>query len=84
VGNEGFQQYAFEADWLGETVTAIRCDPANSKTGFSNMMKREVPLFYGSDAPGVMYQESEPLESSIPGPCLDEGKVDWYHLRRGI
>lgn len=81
VGNEGFQQYAFEADWLGETVTAIRPDPANSKTGFSHVMKRKVPLFYGSDAPGLLYQAQEPLESNAPCPILDKGTVDWYSLK---
>jgi hypothetical protein len=34
IGNEGFQQYEFDIDWLGDTVLAIKPNPKNGRSGY--------------------------------------------------
>ena len=84
VGNKGFQQYHFKADWKGDTVVAMHADADNPKTGFSHSMGTRTPVFYGPDAPGPMYQRKY-LVSDTPNvpasqPVLDTGVIDWYSL----
>ncbi len=82
LSNPGHQSYQFEADWLGETVTEIRTDPGNPTSGYSRILKAPVLVFYGMDAPGMMYGHVPPpaFTESPPAPAMDDGIIDWYSL----
>jgi hypothetical protein len=85
VGNAGFQQYGFTAEWKGDTVIRMTPDEDNTTTGMSHVMKERIPVYYGSDAPGRMYEREgfrETAPDVTPGRvALDAGRIDWYSLR---
>jgi hypothetical protein len=84
IGNEGYQQYRFEARWKGDTVIDMQPDPANAPTGFTDLMNKRVRTYYGPEAPGRIYQRKmyETSASEITPSCTvtDERKIDWYRL----
>jgi hypothetical protein len=85
IGNEGYQQYRFEARWKGDTVVDMQPDPSNAATGFSRLMKKPTRTFYGPEAPGRIYQrkmyEASVSEVTPSCPVTDERKIDWYSLQ---
>ena len=85
IGNEGYQQYRYEARWKGDTVVDMQPDPSNAATGFSRLMKKHTQTFYGPEAPGRIYQrkmyETPASEVTPACPVTDERKIDWYSLR---
>jgi len=84
IGNKGFQQYRFQAEWKGDTVVGITPDPGNAATGISRIKNNQVKLYYGSDAPGMIYQRNSyrtcPDDLSASAPAMDTGSIDWYSL----
>lgn len=57
IGNEGFQEYRYEAEWRGSTV--LKMEPqAGPSTGRSHLMAESVPLYYGADGPHPLYQRA--------------------------
>ena len=85
VGNPGFQSYKFEADWKGDTVVAMRPDPANPTTGYSFVMKTKIPVYFGADAPGLMYQREDwraDRRDVTPAALTEDTRaVDWFSLK---
>jgi hypothetical protein len=86
VGNNGFQQYNFTAEWKGDTIVGMQADPANPKTGFSAVMKEPVPVWFGPDAPGLMYQRDacrkDHTDMTAAETVMDQGKIDWFSLEQ--
>lgn len=58
IGNPGFRQYRYQVTWKGDTVMAV--EPVGNKeaTGYSDFDQKPVPVFYGEDGPGPLYQRS--------------------------
>jgi hypothetical protein len=85
VGNAGFQQYNFTADWKGDTIVAMQADPNNATSGLSHVMKERVPVWFGPQAPGLMYRrEAYRVACSGVTPAataMDNGRIDWYSLK---
>jgi len=85
VGNKGFQQYNFTADWKGDTIVAMHADPKNPTTGFSHVMKERVPVWFGPEAPGLMYQRDDYKKDNAnvtpSETVVDQGKIDWFSLK---
>lgn len=83
IGNHGFQQYHFDVDWKGETVMAIRPDPANPVDALSKLAGKRVTAFYNRQGPGPLYQRqswSEGLAVTPASTVSAPTQVDWYSL----
>ncbi len=84
VGNPGFRQYRYRVTWKGDTVVRMTPIGESSKTGFSDFDGRQVPVFYGADGPGPLYQREYMLEETQPKPArlhADDGSLDFWFLR---
>ena len=84
IGNPGFKSYRYRVTWKGDTV--VRMDPLGNddKTGWSDFDEREVPIFYGKEGPGSLYQREAMLAAASPEPAPlqeDDGLIDFWHLR---
>jgi hypothetical protein len=83
IGNPGHQHYRFDVDWRGDTVLAIRPDPANPADAFTKLAKQRVTAYYNRQGPGPLYQRSswtaglklKPAPSNVAATA-----VDWYRL----
>jgi hypothetical protein len=83
IGNHGYQQYRYDVDWRGDTVTAIRPDPANAVDAFTKLMNKRVTAFYNREGPGPLYRRqswSAGLEVQPAPAAVATAKVDWYKL----
>ena len=83
IGNRGFQQYHFDVDWRGDTVMAVRPDPANPADAFTKLMNKRVPAFYNCKGPGPLYQRQGWVAGLKvkPATCVTAPTtVDWYRL----
>jgi hypothetical protein len=83
IGNPGFKSYRYRATWKGDTV--VRMEPLGDedKTGWSDFDERPVPIFYGKEGPGPLYQREHMLSSAVPEPAplhTDDGLIDFWHL----
>ena len=56
IGNPGFRHYRYRVTWKGDTV--VRMEPLHNEyaTGYSDFDEKQVPVFYGKDGPGPLYQ----------------------------
>jgi len=83
VGNPGFRQYRYRVTWKGDTVVRIEPLGNDSPTGYSDMEKAQVSVYYGTEGPGLLYQrehyipDAEPQETPIH---QDDGSLDFWHL----
>lgn len=84
IANPRFQSYRYTAQWKGDTVISMAADPTNPKTGYSGLMKQNIPVFYGPDAPGPMYQRAswmaDHADVAISPSTTDKSTIDWYSL----
>jgi hypothetical protein len=84
IGNEGFQQYEFDIDWLGDTVLAIKPNPKNGRSGYTRVTKSTIPSSYGGDGTGPIYQRSGWRRNGKPtqyNVATDRAcRIDWYSL----
>ncbi|NLE58534.1 MAG: hypothetical protein GX616_09260 [Planctomycetes bacterium] len=84
IGNPGFRQYRYRVTWKGDTVVRMTPIGESVKTGFSDFDGRQVPVFYGTDGPGSLYQREYMLEETQPKPArlhADDGSLDFWFLR---
>ncbi len=84
IGNPGFKSYRYRVTWKGDTV--VRMEPLGDedKTGWSDFDERQVPIFYGKEGPGPLYQRGPMLEAVVPEPAplqVDDGLIDFWHFR---
>ena len=66
IGNPGFRQYHFRVTWKGDTVVKMEPLGNDEPTGYSDFDKRQVPVFYGKDGPGLLYQRDHMFEEHKP------------------
>jgi hypothetical protein len=82
IGNPGGRQYTYHVTWRGDTVLAVEPMGNDYTTGYSDFDKRDVPVFYGREGPGPLYQRSAMLTDGEPelSPLgMDQGALDlWY------
>jgi hypothetical protein len=81
IGNPGFRHYRYRVHWRGDTVMAMEPLGNDYKTGYSDFEKKEVPVYYGKDGPGHLYQRETLLKTLEPGlaPLLkDDGKLNFW------
>ena len=84
IGNPGFKSYSYRATWKGDTVVRMEPLGEEDKTGWSDFDERQVPVFYGKEGPGPLYQREKMLEAAVPEPAplqVDDGLIDFWHLR---
>jgi len=85
IGNPGWRQYRYRVTWKGDTV--VRMVPLGNEweTGYSDYDKRDVPIYYGEEGPGRLYQREDYLADAEPAPaaiCEDTGALDFWHFGR--
>ena len=84
IGNPGFRAYRYQVTWKGDTVVQMTPLGENHATGYSDFDKKEVPIFYGAEGPGPLYQREHMRAEGTPGPGPlheDDGGLDfWYGL----
>ena len=81
IGNPGFRQYRYRVTWRGDTVVRMTPLGENVQTGFSDFDGQQVPVFYGVDGPGPLYQREYMQGKIDPTPALlhvDEGSLDFW------
>jgi hypothetical protein len=83
VGNPGHRTWNYRVTWKGDTVIAIEPLGDDVATCWSDFDKREVPVFYGHEGPGRIYQREHlrgdrPVEST---PLVrDDGRLDLWRI----
>ena len=83
IGNEGRLQFGYKVTWKGDTV--VKMEPAGPQysTGYSQREDKNVPVYYGTDGPGPLYQRSQMLQECKPTLAqihLDDGSLDLWHI----
>ena len=85
IGNPGFRHYHYRVTWKGDTVVKMEPFGNPPATGYSDFEQKEVPVYYGADGPGPLYQRAQWIADAEPelSPLhQDNGKLDfWYGLR---
>jgi hypothetical protein len=84
IGNPGFKSYGYAVTWKGDTVVAMEPKGGQYKTGYSDFDEREVPIYYGTDGPGPIYQRESMRADAVPEPAElheDDGRIDFWKLR---
>lgn len=83
IGNPGFRQYRYRVTWKGDSVVKMQSLGNEYKTGYSDFDKREVPVFFGDEGPGPLYQRDHYLQDILPQPAplhMDNGELDFWYL----
>jgi hypothetical protein len=82
IGNPGRRQYHYRVTWKGDTVIEMMPLNNDAVTGYSDFDKREVPIFYGEEGPGRLYQRAsfrDDARATHAPIHLDDGELDlWY------
>ena len=81
IGNPGFRHYRYRVTWKDDTV--VRTEPLHNEyaTGYSDFDEKQVPVFYGKDGPGPLYQREHFLKEAKPelSPLhMDDGSLDFW------
>ncbi len=86
IGNPGYQSYGYSVLWRGDTVVKAVPDAKNPTIGYSDLIKRNVRLYYSGDGPGTLYDRGYLLERAFtvqPAPVsIDTSTVDWYSMMK--
>lgn len=82
IGNPGGRKYRYRVTWKGDTV--VRMEPVGNdfKTGYSDFDNREVPVYYGEEGPGKLYQREYMLEETEPelaDIAMDRGEMNFWN-----
>jgi len=81
IGNPGHRQYRYRVTWKGDTVVRMEALGDEFRTGYSDFDKRNVPIFYGKEGPGPLYQRQNMLEAAAPDLTslhLDSSRIDFW------
>jgi hypothetical protein len=81
VGNPGYRPWRYRVIWKGDTVVRVEPLDAEVATCYSDFDKQEVPVFYGPDGPGPLYQREHLRDDTPPTPApltLDDGGLDLW------
>jgi hypothetical protein len=77
----GGRKYCYKVEWKGDTVISIEPVGEEYKTGYSEVEKREVPIYYGKNGPGRLYQREYMRKDIVPAPApltMDDGSVNFW------
>jgi len=84
IGNPGYKSFKYRIRWKGDTVIQVTPDSNNAKTGYSDMIGRDVRLHYAGQGPGKLYDRAHLLRRHLAVRAsdarLDTSTVDWYDL----
>jgi len=81
IGNPGYRQYHYRVTYKGDTVVKMEPLGNDSATGYSEFDKKEVPIFYGEEGPGRLYERDHMLQDAHPELSeihLDDGKMNFW------
>jgi hypothetical protein len=81
IGNPGFRQYRYAVTWKGDTVVEMKPVGDIPSTGYSDFEKKDVPVFYGTEGPGPLYQREHMRGDAVPAPAAlheDDGGLDFW------
>jgi hypothetical protein len=84
IGNPGFRQYRYRVTWKGDTVVSMAPLGDMPATAYSDFDKKEVPVFYGTEGPGPLYQRDYMLKGVDLKPAalqMDDDALDFWLLR---
>ena len=88
IGNPGFRHYRYRVTWKGDTVVRMAPLGGEFATGYSEYDKREVPVFYGKEGPGPLYQREDLVmdcEPELSPLHMDDGALDfWAGLEKPV
>ena len=66
IGNPGFTHYRYRVHWRGDTVMAMEPVDDEVATGYSDFEGKNVPVFYGREGSGLLYQRAAFLDGPAP------------------
>ncbi len=85
IGNPGFREWTYQATWKGDTVVHLQPDNTNeAETAWSSFEQADVPVYYGAEGPGTLYQRGFLLDDRDPAPPdlhMDSGRLDMWWFR---
>ena len=84
IGNPGYKTYGYRVAWKGDTVVGMEPLGPQYKTGYSDFDEREVPIFYGKEGPGPIYEREFMLGSEVPQHVPlheDRSPIDFWNLK---
>ncbi|MEI6914964.1 MAG: hypothetical protein WCL39_07520, partial [Armatimonadota bacterium] len=83
VGNPGYRRYRYRVKWKGDTVVKMMPVGNDDPTGYSDLENREIPVFYGEQGPGPLYERGWMLADTLPSPSelrIDNGTLDFWDI----
>jgi hypothetical protein len=84
IGNAGFRQFRYRVTWKGDTVVKMTPLGDMPAKAYSDFDKKQVPVFYGTEGPGPLYQREQMLKDVDLKPAalqMDDGALDFWLLR---
>jgi hypothetical protein len=81
IGNPGFRRYRYRVTWKGDTVVPMEPLGNQYTTGYSDFENKQVPIFYGREGPGLLYQREGFMKEVEPEPSplrVDDGSLDFW------
>ena len=83
IGNPGFRQFRYRVTWKGDTVVKMTPLGDMPEKAYSDFDKKQVPVFYGTEGPGPLYQREPMLKDAELKPAalqMDDGTLDFWLL----
>ena len=84
IGNPGFRQYRYRVTWKGDTVIKMEPIGNDDPTGYSDYDHRQVPIFYGEEGPGPLYQRADwasEIHPQMASLQLDRSGLDFWLIQ---
>ncbi|NLG26407.1 MAG: hypothetical protein GX557_00725 [Chloroflexi bacterium] len=66
IGNPGYQQYGYSVTWKGDTVLEMAPASEMPTQGYSDFDEQRVPVYYGEEGPGRLYQREGYRREAAP------------------
>jgi hypothetical protein len=77
----GGRKYRYKVEWKGDMVISIEPIGEQYTTGYSEVEKRQVPVYYGKNGPGRLYQREYMRKNIDPTPApltMDDGSMNFW------
>jgi hypothetical protein len=75
------REYSYKVEWKGDTVISMELLGEDYKTGYSEVEKKEIPVYYGKNGPAPLYQREFMRKDTTPVPAqitMDEGDMNFW------